>query len=114
MGKVKLVKLILPQAEIEKLTAKDKKRYVMFTSMLRDLNLLQKCLVFVGNVDSSDTPSKSAKTTIAFFFLKTLISKIHEMGVFLEKTKVVESVGSLNDVRGNGRPSQRLFWRSES
>jgi len=31
MTNVKLVKLILPKAEIEKLTPKDKKRYVMFT-----------------------------------------------------------------------------------
>jgi hypothetical protein len=37
MAKIKMVKLILPKAEIEKLTPQDKKRYVMFTSMLRDL-----------------------------------------------------------------------------
>jgi hypothetical protein len=48
MTKVKLVKLILPKAEIEKLTPKDKKRYVMFTSMLRDLNLLQNVWCSLG------------------------------------------------------------------
>ena len=90
MKKVKLTNLVLPKSEIDKLGPQEKKRYLMFTCMVRDLNLLQKCLIFAGNESSSDTPSVSAKTTISFFFLKTLISKIHEMWVFLNKNKVLE------------------------
>src|SRR4030042_6704033 len=94
MNKVKLIKLVLPKSEIDKLSSQEKKRYLMFTSMVRDLNLLQKCLIFVGNESSSNPPIVSARATIMFFFLKTLISKIHEMWTFLNKNKVLEdSVG---------------------
>jgi len=64
--------------------------------MVRDLNLLQKCLLFVGNESPPDKPSVSAKTTISFFFLKTLISKIHEMWTFLNKNKVLEGSASFS------------------
>lgn len=95
--KVKLTKLVLPKDEIDKLSPKEKKRYIMFTCMLRDLNLLQKCLVFVGNENYSDTPSKSAKTTMSVYFLNTLISKIHEMWIFLQKNKVMDGSGSTSN-----------------
>ena len=100
MNKVKLIKLVLPKSEIDKLSSQEKKRYLMFTSMVRDLNLLQKCLIFAGNESSSDPPSVSARTTIMFFFLKTLISKIHEMWTFLNKNKVLEdSVGFSGELK---------------
>ncbi|MBI3248031.1 MAG: hypothetical protein HYZ50_16120 [Deltaproteobacteria bacterium] len=88
MKKIKLTKLILPKNEINKLTPQEKKRYVMFTCMIRDLNLLQKCLIFIGNDVSSIRPSILAIATFSFFFLKTLISKIHEMWVFLKRNKI--------------------------
>ena len=94
--KVKLTKLILPKREIDKLGPQEKKRYIVFTCMVRDLNLLQKCLIFVGNENSSDKPSVSAKTTISFFFLKTLISKVHEMWTFLSKNKILQTSASFS------------------
>lgn len=91
MKKVKIRKLIAPKSEMEKLSPKQKKQYIMLTCMIRDLNLLLKCLLFVGNENSADWPSVSAKTTISFFFLKTLISKIHEMWTFLERNKILQN-----------------------
>jgi len=96
MKKVKLIKLVLPKTEMDKLGPQEKKRYLMFTCMVRDLNLLQKCLIFVGNESSSDPPSVSARTTINFFFIKTLISKIHEMWAFLTKNEVLEVADSFS------------------
>ncbi len=96
MKKVKLTKLTLPKREIDKLGSQEKKRYIMFTCMVQDLNLLQKCLIFVGNENSSDKPNVSAKTTISFFFLKTLISKIHEMWTFLSKNKILQTSASFS------------------
>lgn len=89
MGKVKLVRLSLPKSERRKMSATEKKRYIMFAFILRDLNLIQKCLIYSRN----DTPAvqllDSANTTASVFFMKTLISKIHEMRKFMEKNKVV-------------------------
>jgi len=96
MKKVKLTKLILPKREMDKLGPQEKKRYIMFTCMMRDLNLLLKCLLFVGNERSSEKPSASAKTAMSFFFLKTLISKIHEMWTFLRKNKILQTPSSFS------------------
>ena len=90
MKKVKLTKLVLSKSEMNKLGPQEKKRYIMFACMVRDLNLLQKCLLFVENENSTDKPCVSAKTTIRFFFLKTFISKIHEMWTFLSKNKILQ------------------------
>lgn len=96
MKKVKLTKLILSKKEIDKLSRQEKKRYIMFTCMVRDLNLLQKCLLFVGNDDSSDKASGSAKTTMSFFFIKTLMSKIHEMWTFLNRNRILQNSTSFS------------------
>ena len=80
MAKVKLVKLILPQAEIEKLTAKDKKRYVMFTSMLRDLNLLQKCLCSLGIRPLQTRLANQPKRPLPFSFSKRSLARFTKWG----------------------------------
>jgi hypothetical protein len=98
MANVKLTKLVLPQPELRKLNPKEKKRYIMFSLMLRDLNLLQKCLVFCANQSPSDAPSRSAKTTTSVFFLKTLISKIHEMRIFFDKNNVMANVAQSTEL----------------
>lgn len=90
MKKVKLTKVVLTQSEINKLDEKEKKRFIMIASIMRDLNLLQKCLVYINNNKPTDEPSMLANTTIHLFFLKTLIAKIHEMWVFLQRNKVLD------------------------
>jgi len=90
MKKIKLTRLTLSQSEMNKLDKKEKKRYIMFTCMLRDLNLLEKCLLYIDNEKPTKQPYIAANTTIGFFFLKTLISKIHEMWFFLNKNKILD------------------------
>ena len=63
----------------------------MLTLILRDLNLLQKCLIYIGNKKHFEKPLVSSKTTTSFFFLKTLISKIHEMWTFLNRNEILNN-----------------------
>jgi len=82
---IEFTKLVIPNDAVCQMTRPQKRQYLMITNMLRDLSLLQKLLLFVGNNDRPDEPSESANTTISFFFLKTLISKNYEMWEFMEK-----------------------------
>lgn len=82
---VSLNKIIIPNDAVRKMSKTYKRQYLMITNMLRDLNLLQKLLLFVGNNENKDEATMSANTTISFFFLKTLISKNYEMWEFMQK-----------------------------
>lgn len=97
MKSIKLQKLELTRSEMEKLGKKDKKRYIMFTFMVRDLNVLQKCLMFANNESAEGVPSTSAKCTTILFFLKTLISKIFEMWIFLKNNKIIKDSESFSE-----------------
>lgn len=109
-GKTKLAKLILEREELNKMSPKEKKRYIMLTSILQDLNLLQKCLIYSGNKKPSEKPLVSANTTISFFFLKTLISKIHEMWRFLNKNKILDDHSTFsNELKAKGDEIQDFF-----
>jgi len=97
MTKVKLTKVVIPQSEIIRMDEKMKKRFIMFTCIMRDLNLLQKCLAYTSNNKPKKEPSISANTTINFFFLKTLISKTHEMWSFINRNKVLDDYQKFSD-----------------
>ena len=90
--KVKLVKLSIPKSELNKLSAQERKRYIMLTCMMRDLTLLNKCLIYSKN----DTPKEQvigyANTMAGIFFLTTLISKITEMWVFLKENRILDEL----------------------
>lgn len=90
MKRIKLAKAILPKSEIDKMGKKEKKRFIMFTCMVRDLNILQKCLAYKTNEKPTQDPFISANTTISFFFLKTLLSKIYEMWVFMKNDRICD------------------------
>jgi len=87
---VKLNHVIIPKQFICNMSKGQKRRYLMITNMLRDLNLLHKLLLFSGNNKNSDEATTSANVTISFFVLKTLISKNHEMWVFFKNEKLNE------------------------
>jgi len=109
-GKTKLAKLILEREELNKMSPKEKKRYIMLTSILQDLNLLQKCLIYSGNKKPSEKLLVSANTTISFFFLKTLISKIHEMWTFLNKNKIIDDHSNFsNELKAKRDEIQNFF-----
>jgi hypothetical protein len=110
MEKIKLTKLTLSQEELNKLDPKQKKRFLMLTCFLRDLSLLQKCLLYTNNSKSTDEIQESATTTISFFFLKTLISKIHEMWFFLNCNKVLDDYPQFSDtLKEKIKPIQDFF-----
>lgn len=89
-GVVKFQRTVISYEKMKNLLPKEKKRYLMITSILRDLNLLQKFLLF-SRVDIKKEPVlMEADITIHFFFLKTLISKNHEMWEFLTKNKIID------------------------
>lgn len=113
MKKINLSKLTLSQEELNKLSEKQKKRFIMFTCIIRDLNLLQKCLGYTSNDKRTDAPFHSANVTISFFFLKTLISKIHEMWVFLKKNKIIHDRGSFSCDLKNKIDEIVLFFDEE-
>ncbi|MBW1796770.1 MAG: hypothetical protein JRJ38_20540 [Deltaproteobacteria bacterium] len=92
------------------MSPKEKKRYIMLTLILRDLNLLQKCLIYSGNKKSSEEPLVSATTTISFFFLKTLISKIHEMWTFLNRNEILDNHSTFsNELKAKRDEIQKFF-----
>jgi hypothetical protein len=115
MEKIKLTKLTLSQEESNKLDPKQKKRFLMFTCFIRDLNLLQKCLLYANNGKTTDEIQESAKTTISFFFLKTLISKIHEMWFFLNRNKVLDDYPQFSDtLKEKIKPIQDFFSEEDN
>ena len=90
MGKITSVKLTLSKEETAKLTAKEMKRFLMLTCILRDLVRLQKHLVFVCNLPKATDPVTAAATeTDTLVLVTTLASKIHEMWTFLKRNGIV-------------------------
>lgn len=109
-GRIKLSKLVLEREELNKMSPKEKKRYIMLTCILRDLNLLQKYLVYSYNKKPSKEPLVSANTTVGFFFLKTLMSKIHEMWTFLDKNKILDDCSTFsNELKAKRGEIQNFF-----
>lgn len=94
MKNIELAKIVIPKSEIGKLDSRELKRLVMFTFMLNDLNLLQRCLIYVGNTPSETEPEAAAKNVVLSFFLNILLSKIHEMWVFLKENRILSQLGN--------------------
>lgn len=92
--RVALVKLSLPNEELQKLTRTERKHYVMLTSILRDVIMLQKLLIFVNNSNPPCEILKSAKATQIIYFITTLGSTIHEAKRFLSKEKMLKNITS--------------------
>lgn len=87
--------LTLPKSEIEKLDPLLRKRYIMITSIVRDVTILSKLLVFVDNDKPTNQILGYAKTTASMFFLTHFISKIYEMWVFLTKNRILEELNNM-------------------
>jgi hypothetical protein len=110
MKKIKLTKLILQKDQIDKLTLIDKKRYLMFTCMMRDMDILQKLLIFAGNEKPKIEPCLSATATMIGFLLKSLISKIYEMKNFICKNKIQSNSESFSDDLKNKIAETEIFF----
>jgi hypothetical protein len=119
-GKLKFSLLVLSKNEVVKLSRSDKKRLLMLTNMLRDMDLFRKMLVFVKEQKTgSKKLNESAFVTISFSFIKILISKVYEIWQFLkseeidqEKATFSESLSGLwNEIETffNDRKNRELF-----
>ncbi len=89
-GVIKLVKLVLSKDEQSKLTAQEKKRYLMVTCIMRDLIFLQKHLVYIQRARKQGGVEHSAEACSIVFFLTTLLSKVHEARVFFKRNKILK------------------------
>lgn len=97
LGKVKFVQLSLPKTEMEKLSPTERKRYVMLTCILRDLVILQKHLLFVGNQTPHGQVLTSAHGNHIFYFITSLASKIHEAWKFLKHEGILDESKEISD-----------------
>lgn len=81
--------LVLSKDKVKKLSSRDKKRLLMLTNMLRDMDLFRKMLVFVREQKTgSKELDEAALVTLSFSFIKILISKIYEIWEFLISEKI--------------------------
>lgn len=94
--KIKYTRLFLQKDEIRKLNSLFRKRYVMLTSLVRDVTLLSKLLHYTRNKKHKEDVLQYANTAASLFFLTTLISKIYEMWVFLDKNKILNELNGIN------------------
>ena len=90
--KIKYTKLFLQKNEITKIDPLYRKRYIMLTSLVRDVTLLSKFLHYGSNKKPTEEILQYANTMAAIFFLNTLISKIYEMWVFITKNGILEEL----------------------
>lgn len=88
--KVPLHLIVIEKNEVKKLLPQKKRQYLMITSMLRDLNLFQKTLLFIHNDNKRNDVFVPANEVSGFLFIKILISKIHEMIAFLNADRITE------------------------
>jgi hypothetical protein len=96
--------LVLPKEAVESFSARDKKRLLMLTNMMRDMDLFRKLLVYVGQQtpDNNDL-DRAAFITLAFSFIKILISKVFEIWEFLDCEKIGQEKKSFSK-------SLRIRW----
>lgn len=81
--------LVLPKKVVESFSARDKKRILMLTNMMRDMDLFRKLLVYVTEQTRGDKElDQAAFITLSFSFIKVLISKVFEIWEFLNSEKI--------------------------
>jgi len=90
-------KIVIPEDEIKKMTSSNKKRYLMLSNMIRDLNLLQKVLLYIKNTHDNHEVLISGNAVASFFFLKTLISKNYEIKQFINYEGIINEKGNFTE-----------------
>ena len=87
--KLEFYQLVLPKAIVETISARDKKRLLMLTNMMRDMDLFRKMLVYVRTqATGNKSLDEAAFVTLAFSFMKILTSKVFEIWEFLGSEKI--------------------------
>lgn len=90
--------LVLPKEAVESFSARDKKRLLMLTNMMRDMDLFRKLLVYVREQKLGDKElDKAAFITLSFSFIKILISKVFEIWEFLKSENIGQEKESFSE-----------------
>ena len=90
-------KVSIPLNDIKTLSKDKKRQLLMITNMLRDINLLQKYMIFsLKGLDEKNSLKIEENMTTYLFLIKTLISKIHEMWQFIKKHKLQQNKRDLD------------------
>ncbi|MBU4313060.1 MAG: hypothetical protein KJ706_10160 [Candidatus Omnitrophica bacterium] len=89
--------LVLPKETVESLSARNKKRLLMLTSMIRDMDLYRKMLIYGGKQKTGyEKLDEAILVTMIFSISKILISKIYEIWKFLESEKIREETSGFS------------------
>lgn len=114
--KLEFHQLVLPKAIVESLSARDKKRLLMLTSMMRDMDLYRKMFVYGGKQKTGhEKLDEAVFVTLIFSISKILISKIYEIWKFLESEKIVEEkVGFSTDLLGRWNEIEAFFFEEKN
>jgi len=113
MKNVKLIKMIIPKSQIAALSDAKKKQLLMLMGMMRDLNLLQKMLLYIAQSKTSTEPEEDAKETTVAFFLKNLISKIYEMYIFFNNSGIKSDRINFSDELQKKRKAVDDFYKAK-
>jgi hypothetical protein len=83
--------LVLPKETIESLSPGYKKRLLMLMSMIRDMDLYRKMLIYGGKQKTGhEKLDEAILVTLVFSISKILISKVYEIWQFLESEKIAD------------------------
>lgn len=96
--KIKYTKLYLQKNEIQKINPIFRKRFIMLTSISRDITILSKLMCYVDNNKDEEEVLKHANKMCSLFFLTTFISKIYEMWIFLDKNHILDELSKKADI----------------
>lgn len=119
MYTVKYFRMTISKEDLLRLSPLQRKRLVMFNMMHRDVSLLSKLILYVDNNRKEGGRDKMlgyADTMGGIFFLKTLISKLWEFWIFLDKNKILSELEGENfsqDLKQNIKDIHS-FWSKES
>ena len=90
--------LVLPKTTVESLSAREKKRLLMLMSMIRDMDLYRKMLIYGGKQKTGcEKLDEAVLVTMIFSISKILISKIYEIWEFLESEKIREETSGFSN-----------------
>lgn len=103
--------LVLPKETVESLSARDKKRLLMLTSMMRDMDLYRKMFVYGGKQKTGhEKLDEAVFVTLIFSISKILMSKVYEIWKFLESEKIgKEKTGFSTDLLGRWNEIEAFF-----
>lgn len=103
--------MVLPKEVVAVLSSSEKRRFLMITNMLRDMDLFRKLLVYaVCQKTGHEELDEAAFVTMAFSVTKILISKVYEAWEFFEKEGIAQEKENFSgSLRGQWAEVESFF-----